>query len=94
MFIFSLLPFSTSDIIYRNGEVFKLLLNINRSEKVVSSVSSLVEMALNIDTRNTIYQNGDIFELVLSINRSENILSLVSSRVEMVLNIENNPTTL
>jgi len=49
MFIFSLLPFSTSDIIYHNGEVFDLVLNINRSENVLSSVSSHVEMVLNIE---------------------------------------------
>jgi hypothetical protein len=49
MFIFSLLPFSTSDIIYRNGEVFELVLNIHRSENVLSLVSSRVEMVLNIE---------------------------------------------
>jgi hypothetical protein len=93
MFVFSLLPFSTSDIIYRNGEVFKLLLNINRNENVLSSVSSLIEMALNIETTDIVYRNSDVFELVLSINRSENVRSLVSSRVEMVLNIQNNSST-
>jgi len=49
MFIFSLLPFSTSDMVYRNGEVFELVLNINRSENVLSSVSSHTEMVLNIE---------------------------------------------
>ena len=49
MFIFSLLPLSTSDITYRNGEVFELVLNINRSENILSSVSSIAEMVLNIE---------------------------------------------
>lgn len=54
MFIFSLLPFSTSDIIYRNGEVFELVLNINRGENVLYSVSSIVEVVLNIDKNQAI----------------------------------------
>jgi len=54
MFIFSLLPFSTSDIIYRNGEVFEVVLNIHRSESVLSSVSSHVEMVLNIEKNQVI----------------------------------------
>lgn len=49
MFIFSLLPFSTSDIIYRNGEVFELVLNIHRNENITSSVSSNIKMVLNIE---------------------------------------------
>ena len=49
MFNFSVLPFSTSDTIYRNGEVFELTLNINRLMNLETFILSNIECVLNID---------------------------------------------
>jgi len=54
MFIFSLLPFCTSDIIYRNGEVFEITLNISRNSTILASILKKIEFTLNIEQNKTV----------------------------------------
>lgn len=54
MFIFSLLPLCTSDIIYQNGEIFEITLNISRNSTIIASISKKLEFTLNIDQNQTV----------------------------------------
>jgi hypothetical protein len=47
------LNIDTRNTIYQNGDIFELVLSINRSENILSLVSSRVEMVLNIENNPT-----------------------------------------
>lgn len=49
MFIFSVLPFSTSNTTYFNGEIFNITLNINRQPLLSLGVHKILDITLSID---------------------------------------------
>jgi len=54
MFVFCALPFSTSDTLFFNGEVYSIILNIQQSEQISASVLEKISFVLTIDTDNRI----------------------------------------
>lgn len=52
MFEFSFLPFSTSNIIYFNGEIYNITLNTSNLHEYSSTITKLVELSLNIEQNN------------------------------------------
>lgn len=54
MFEFSFLPFSTSNTIYFNGEIYNIDLNIDNLYEYSAQITKLVELSLNIEQDNTI----------------------------------------
>jgi len=49
MFEFSFLPFSTSNTLYFNGEIYNIILNIDRQPVLNFGVSRVLNITLNID---------------------------------------------
>lgn len=49
MFEFSFLPFSTSNIVYFNGEIYNIILNIDSQPVLNLGVSRVLNITLNID---------------------------------------------
>lgn len=49
MFEFSFLPFSTSNTVYFNGEVYNIILNIDSQPVLNLGVSRVLNITLNID---------------------------------------------
>jgi hypothetical protein len=49
MFEFSFLPFSTSNTLYFNGEIYNIILNIDRQPVLNFGVSKVLNITLNID---------------------------------------------
>jgi hypothetical protein len=54
MFEFSFLPFSTSNTIYFNGEIYNIILNIDRQPVLNFGVSTVLNITLNIDQNSNI----------------------------------------
>jgi len=54
MFEFSILPFSTSNILYFNGSIYNLDLTISNIYEYSAQITKLVELSLNIEQNNTI----------------------------------------
>jgi hypothetical protein len=51
---FSFLPFSTSDTVYHNGEVFGFILSVNQIESLHSNINQVSTFILNIDRDRTV----------------------------------------
>lgn len=49
MFEFSFLPFSTSNTVYFNGEIYNIILNIDSKPVLNFGVSRVLNITLNID---------------------------------------------
>ena len=54
MFEFSILPFSTSNTMYFNTEVYDFILQSSFTHEYTSNITKLVEISLNIEQNNTI----------------------------------------
>lgn len=54
MFGYSHLPFSTSDTVYFNGEIFGFILNVKITENISPNIQKQVSFILNIEQDNTI----------------------------------------
>jgi hypothetical protein len=54
MFGYSHLPFSTSDTIYFNGEVFGFILHVKTKDNFSSNINTLVSFTLSIQQDNVI----------------------------------------
>ncbi len=51
---FSFLPFSTSDTIYNNGEIFTFILSLNRQDSHITNTQSLISFSLELDRNDNI----------------------------------------
>jgi hypothetical protein len=54
MFEFSFLPFSTSNTIYFNDEIYNIILNIDSQPVLKLGVSRVLNITLNIDQNSNI----------------------------------------
>lgn len=54
MFEFSFLPFSTSNTVYFNGEIYNIILNIDSQAVLNFGVSRILNITLNIDQNSNI----------------------------------------
>jgi hypothetical protein len=54
MFEFSFLPFSTSNTLYFNSELYSINLNISKVHEYSTKITKLIELSLNIEQNNTL----------------------------------------